>query len=165
MFKIVMSSAATVMLVAGCGEGVKPEVPSPSAGAVKPDTSSITIEGDSSEAVNKLAIEAIADLQTYWSEEFPKLYGQDYKPVEGGLYALTPDSESGPACADDYGDVEGNAFYCKLDDSVAWDAAGLLPDLQKTCRRSTATSSSPSFSRTSGATPCSSDRASSTRTN
>ena len=131
MFKIVMSAAATVMLVAGCGGGVKPEVPTPTAGAVKPDTSSITIEGDSSAAVNKLAMEAIADLQTYWSEEFPKLYGQDYKPVEGGLYALTPDSESGPACADNYGDVEGNAFYCKLDDSVAWDAAGLLPDLRK----------------------------------
>lgn len=134
MFKIVMSAAATALLVAGCGGGVKPEVPSPSAGAKKPDTSSITIEGDSSTAVNELAMEAIADLQTYWSEEFPKLYGQDYKPVEGGLYALTPDSESGPACADNYGDVEGNAFYCKLDDSVAWDAARSGPE-SSTARR------------------------------
>jgi hypothetical protein len=69
--------------------------------------------------VNKLAIEAIADLQAYWSDEFPKLYGEDYKPVDGGLYALTPDSESGPECASGYSDVAGNAFYCKLDDSVA----------------------------------------------
>jgi predicted metalloprotease len=121
---------ATVLLVAGCGGGLKPEVPS-SPAAEKPDASDIAIEGDPTTPVNKLAIAAIADLQTFWADQFPQLYGDDYKPVEGGLYALTPDSESGPACADSYSDVSGNAFYCKLDDSVAWDASGLLPDLQK----------------------------------
>jgi predicted metalloprotease len=119
---------ATVVLLAGCG-GPKPVVPSAPI-AKKPDTSNIKIEGDPSTPVNKLAIEAIADLQAFWSEQFPKLYNEDYKPVEGGLYALTPESESGPKCATGYSDVAGNAFYCKLDDSVAWDASGLLPELQ-----------------------------------
>jgi predicted metalloprotease len=119
---------ASILLLAGCG-GPKPEVPTPPT-AKKPDISNIKIEGDPSTPVNKLAIEAIADLQAYWTEQFPKLYGEDYKPVEGGLYALTPESESGPECASGYSDVAGNAFYCKLDDSVAWDASGLLPDLQ-----------------------------------
>ena len=119
----------TMLLVAGCG-GPRPEVPAASA-AKKPSTSDIKIDGDASAPVNQLAIEAIADLQDYWSIEFPKLYGKDYQPVNGGLYALTPESESGPACASDYGDVAGNAFYCKLDDSVAWDASGLLPELQE----------------------------------
>jgi predicted metalloprotease len=119
---------ASILLLAGCG-GPKPEVPTPPT-AKKPDISNIKIEGDPSTPANKLAIEAIADLQMYWTEQFPKLYGGDYKPVEGGLYALTPDSESGPECASGYSDVAGNAFYCKLDDSVAWDASGLLPDLQ-----------------------------------
>jgi predicted metalloprotease len=128
MIKCVLAMFAAVLLVAGCG-GPKPVVPSPPS-AKKPDISGIKIEGDQSNPVNKLAIEAIADLQAYWSEEFPKLYGEDYKPVEGGLYALTPDSESGPECASGYSDVQGNAFYCKLDDSVAWDAEELLPDLQ-----------------------------------
>ena len=121
---------ATTMLIAGCGGGAKPVVPS-SPTAQKPDTSSIEIDGDPSTPVNKLAVEAIADLQVFWSEQFPKLYGKDYQPVKGGLYASTPDSEAGPACAASYSDVAGNAFYCKLDDSVAWDAADLLPDLQK----------------------------------
>ena len=129
MLKLALSACAAVMLVAGCGGGAQPEVPAPS-GATKPDIGDITIEGDQDTPANKLAIEAIADLQTYWGTEFPKLYGEDYKPVEGGLYALTPDSESGPACASNYGDVSGNAFYCKLDDSVAWDASGLLPELR-----------------------------------
>jgi predicted metalloprotease len=128
MIKCVLAILAAVLLLAGCG-GVKPEVPKPPE-KKKADTSNIKIEGDASAPVNKLAIEAIADLQVFWAEQFPKLYGEDYKPVEGGLYALTPDSESGPECASNYGDVAGNAFYCKLDDSVAWDASGLLPDLQ-----------------------------------
>jgi predicted metalloprotease len=120
---------ASIALLAGCG-GPKPEIPAPPT-AKKVDTSNIKIEGDPSTPVNKLAIEAIADLQAFWTEQFPKLYDEDYKPVEGGLYALTPESESGPECASGYSDVAGNAFYCKLDDSVAWDAEGLLPDLQK----------------------------------
>lgn len=128
MIRCVLAFLAAVLLLAGCG-GVKPEVPKQPE-KKKPDISGIKIEGDASAPVNKLAIEAIADLQVYWTEQFPKLYGEDYKPVEGGLYALTPDSESGPECASNYGDVAGNAFYCKLDDSVAWDADGLLPDLQ-----------------------------------
>jgi predicted metalloprotease len=118
-----------VLFLAGCG-GPKPEIPQ-NPGSKKPDTSNIKIEGDPDTPVNKLAIEAIADLQDFWGKEFPKLYNEDYKPVAGGFFASTPESESGPQCAKGYGDVAGNAFYCKLDDSVAWDAAGLLPDLQK----------------------------------
>ena len=128
MIKCVLAFLAAVLLLVGCS-GPKPEVPKQPE-KKKPDISGIKIEGDASAPVNKLAIEAIADLQVYWADEFPKLYGEDYKPVKGGLYALTPDSESGPECASNYGDVAGNAFYCKLDDSVAWDADGLLPDLQ-----------------------------------
>jgi predicted metalloprotease len=120
-----------VLLLTACG-GPKPAVPqahqAPSAKA--PGTSNVKINGDASTPTNTLAIEAIADLQQYWTEEFPELYGTDFKPVGGGLYALTPESETGPACASSYDDVAGNAFYCKLDDSVAWDASGLLPELQ-----------------------------------
>ncbi|BBY31255.1 neutral zinc metallopeptidase [Mycolicibacterium sediminis] len=127
MIKAALAALSATMLVAGCGSPT-PEIPTPT--AEKPDTSGIAIEGDPSTPVNKLAIAAIADLQDYWSSEFPNLYGEDYTPVKGGLYASTPDSESGPECAASYADVAGNAFYCKLDDSVAWDADGLLPELQ-----------------------------------
>lgn len=128
MHKSVVILFAAVLLVAGCAS-VKPATPTPT--AKTPDTSDIKVEGDSGAPVNKLAIKAIADLQSFWSEQFPKLYDRSYQPVEGGLYALTPESEKGPKCASSYSDVQGNAFYCKLDDSVAWDSAELLPDLQK----------------------------------
>ena len=96
MFKIAVAVLATVLLASGCGGTVRPEVPSGSP-TTKADTGNVTIDGDPSTPVNQLAIEAIADLQAFWADRFP--YGEDYEPVEGGLYASTPESESGPACA------------------------------------------------------------------
>lgn len=122
-----LSVGVALLLIAGCGGGKSPDKPK----SAKPDISNIKIHGDRSTPTNELAMEAIADLQTYWSKEFPKLYGKKYKTVSGGLYALTTQSTAGPACANSYADVQGNAFYCKVDDSVAWDAEGLLPDLQE----------------------------------
>jgi predicted metalloprotease len=124
------SAAGLVVLLAACG-GPKPEVPnSPTQKAGAPDTSDIEIHGDASDPVNKLAIEAIADLQQYWAEEFPKLYGTDYEPVKGGFYAVIPSSGELPPCASVASDVAENAFYCFDQDVVAWDAEGLFPDLQ-----------------------------------
>ena len=112
------------LLIAGCGGGTSDEKADPKPDAVK-------IDGDATTPVNKLAIKAIADLQVYWKKEFPKLYGSKYKPVKGGLFASTEESTKGPECANSYSDVQGNAFYCKLDDSVAWDAQELLPGLRE----------------------------------
>ena len=122
------SAIAALSLVAACGGG-KPEKAEPTAS--KPDISSVKINGDASAEVNKLAIQAIADLQAYWTDEYPELYGEKYKAVKGGLFASTSESDSGPECANSYSDVKGNAFYCKLDDSIAWDAETLLPELQE----------------------------------
>jgi predicted metalloprotease len=124
------SAAAIVLLLAACG-GPKPSGPASSAKA-KPDTSAIQIHGDRSDPVNKLAIEAIADLQKYWSEQFPKLYdGKQYQPVKGGFFAVVPSSGDLPPCAQDASGISGNAFYCPSEDVVAWDAEGLLPSLKE----------------------------------
>ncbi|MDO9457370.1 neutral zinc metallopeptidase [Nocardioides sp.] len=146
---LAVAAAAAVLLsvVTGCGgdtsddDGADAEETTsagsdlePSDVATATDTvgaADVEIDGDATAEVNQLAVAAITDLQSYWTDEFPALYGADYQEVAGGLYALTPDSEAGPECADSYSNVQGNAFYCKLDDSVAWDAAELLPDLQE----------------------------------
>jgi ABC-type glycerol-3-phosphate transport system substrate-binding protein len=82
------SVLAVVLLLAACGgvSGVGQKSGSP------PDTSNIEIHGDASADVNKLAVEAIADLQDYWGKEFPHLYGKDYAPVKGGFFAVIPSS-------------------------------------------------------------------------
>lgn len=125
------------LVVVGCGGGSDDSsddptsAPTDEASTTAAAPADVEINGDATAEVNQLAIAAITDLQTYWAEEFPQLYGEDYEPVSGGLYASTSDSESGPECANSYSDVQGNAFYCKLDDSVAWDAEQLLPELQE----------------------------------
>lgn len=115
------------LMVAGCagsGDGGGAQAPATS---IEP---AVTISGDPDAPVNVQAIKAIADLQQFWSEKFPELYGEAYTPVQGGLYAVMPSTDAAPPCADDASEVAGNAFYCSSADVVAWDAEGLLPDLQ-----------------------------------
>jgi predicted metalloprotease len=124
----VWSVVAVVLLLAGCG-GPKPQAPEKTKSG-PPDISGIEIHGDASTPVNKLAIEAIADLQNYWGKEFKDLYGKDYEPVKGGFYAVIPSSADLPPCAAAADEISGNAFYCSTKDVVAWDAEGLLPELK-----------------------------------
>lgn len=123
----VWSAVGVVLLLAACGSP-KPELPKPDQSS-KPDTSAIEITGDASDPVNKLAVEAIADLEQFWGQQYPELYGSEYKPVEGGFFAVTSSSEA-PPCTSDPAEVAGNAFYCSTEDVVAWDAEGLLPSLK-----------------------------------
>jgi predicted metalloprotease len=122
------SAIAAVLLLAACG-GPKPELPQQHFGS-KSDTSGIEIDGDASDPANKLAIEAIADLQKYWGEEYPKTYEGDCQPVKGGFFAVLPSSGDLPPCAAAASDISGNAFYCADRDVVAWDAEQLLPELR-----------------------------------
>jgi predicted metalloprotease len=127
---------AVMLVVAGCG-GSKSESaagsksPGASTTGAALDTSAVKITGDADNPANKLAITAIASLQQFWGQEYAKVYGQDYKPVSGGFFGLTPSVEGGSECGKAYDDVKGNAFYCPKDDTVTWDAADLLPGLQK----------------------------------
>lgn len=123
-----LALAALALLLAACGGGPKPGAPVPTSQVAKTDD--IKITGDASTPVNKLAISAIADLQKYWGEEYPKLYGSDYKPVEGGFFAVVPSSAKLPPCVSDADEIRGNAFYCPNKDVVAWDSEELLPDLK-----------------------------------
>lgn len=124
----VWSAVGVVLLLAACGSP-KPEVPKPNQ-LSKPDAGAIEITGDSSDPVNKLAMEAIADLEQFWGTQYPELYGAEYKPVEGGFFAVTSSSDA-PPCTSDPSEVAGNAFYCSTEDVVAWDAEGLLPSLKE----------------------------------
>jgi predicted metalloprotease len=126
----VWSVLVVVLLLAACG-GPKPQAPNKVAQPGPQDTSKIEIHGDASEPVNKLAMQAIGDLQDYWGKEFPQLYDKDYEPVKGGFYAVMPSSGDVPPCAQDASEISGNAFYCATKDVVAWDAEDLLPTLQK----------------------------------
>lgn len=126
--------AATLAIVlAACGGAPKPDKPQSLAQntqAANTAPGDIKINGDASTGPNKIAVQAIADLQKYWAEEYPKLYGSEYKPVEGGFFSVVPSSGKLPPCAEAASDIAGNAFYCASKDVVAWDSETLLPELQ-----------------------------------
>ena len=78
---------------------------------------------------------AFSDIEAFWNEQFPAVYGSDFTPLSGGIYAAYPErTEKIPGCGTPqtlYKDVEGNAFYCVDGDFMAYDDAELLPQLVK----------------------------------
>ncbi len=76
---------------------------------------------------------AFSDIEAFWKEQFPTVYGSDFKPLSGGIFAAYPErTEPIPGCGTPqttYADVEGNAFYCSDGDFMAYDDAELLPQL------------------------------------
>lgn len=82
---------------------------------------------------DKTVADAIADLQDYWAQAMPELYGKPYQKVSGGFYPYTSRSPL-PPCGTpppSYKEIADNAFYCRPADLVAWDNEGLLPGLYK----------------------------------
>jgi predicted metalloprotease len=125
----VWSAVTLVLLLAACS-APKPEIPAKKTDS-KPDTSGIEIVGDASDPVNKLAVEAIADLQQYWGAQFGDLYGGEYEPVKGGFFAVRPSTDQELPCDATTDIISMNAFYCPSQDLVAWDAEGLLPMMKE----------------------------------
>ena len=75
---------------------------------------------------------AVRTVQAYWDGEFEQAFDQQWRPILDALPVHTEDPRAAePPCVRNLSDVEGQAFYCPAADIVAWDADGLLPDLQE----------------------------------
>ncbi len=79
------------------------------------------------ETITRLTID---DLEQWWSAELPTVFGTEYESVsEFGPYFISQGDIpfcGGPLKRDQF---EGNAFYCWIDDTVQWDAEGLMAPL------------------------------------
>ena len=69
---------------------------------------------------------AFADIEAWWSEVYPEVYGEPFEPLAGGLFAGYPARESDiPGCGEattSYVDLQAYvAFYCEFDDFMAYD--------------------------------------------
>ncbi|MER6796295.1 neutral zinc metallopeptidase, partial [Amycolatopsis mediterranei] len=136
--------AVAAVAVSGCaGKGGSGPIEDTGAGAVaglpvthfesglKPDapTPSLNVRNARGGEDDKLATAAIDDVQTYWGEMLPSNFGKQFEPVKSLLsYDAQTDTEK-TGC----GSVKKlvNAFYCPVDDSVAWDRGVLLPMLRQ----------------------------------
>ena len=71
---------------------------------------------------------ALNDIQTWWSQQYPLLFGDAWVPLDGGIYAAYPERTtpipgcSGTAQDSTYQDVvDAGAFYCPNGDFMAYD--------------------------------------------
>src|ERR1700761_972815 len=84
--------------------GLRPGVPN----------AKLAVQGYAGTPVDKLAVNAMSDISTFWTQTMPKDFGKRFRPVR----KLTSfDSTAAPGC----GQSSEGAFYCADDNSVSWD--------------------------------------------
>ncbi|MGY1616566.1 hypothetical protein ACI797_07425 [Geodermatophilus sp. SYSU D00691] len=133
--------AVALLLLAGCGSVV---VGSPTPGPGVPVDATATepaITGAVDDPVDRLARNALADLETFWSETFPEVYGAGFPAVVGGYFsvegtdvdraAYPPTGIGCPGQPIDPAEVTGQAFYSTPCDAVSYDR-GLLREFLST---------------------------------
>jgi predicted metalloprotease len=87
---------------------------------------------------DQLAANAIADVESFWKTTYPELSGGEALPeLKGGIYSVDPDDITSAAkenaCVEKAPQaIEDNAFYCTVDDSIAYSRTGFVPELAKT---------------------------------
>ena len=69
---------------------------------------------------------AVADIERWWGEVFPQVYGEPFMPLANGIFAGYPERRSDlPGCGEPttlYEDLnQFAAFYCAIDDFMIYD--------------------------------------------
>ncbi|MGY1754253.1 neutral zinc metallopeptidase [Blastococcus sp. SYSU D01042] len=104
------------VVVVGRASPARPPVTNAEAG----DTG---VVGATGEEVDVLARNALTDLETYWGEQFPEVFGTSFEPLQGGYFSVDPGDvdpaayPQGIGCGSDPLDLENNAFYCVAPDA------------------------------------------------
>ncbi len=115
----------------GCSVVVVPGTASPASEQVSEvPTEDFPIIGAVDDEVDRLARNALTDLNTYWSEQFGPTFGQDFTPLSGGYFSVDPDDVNPAAypdghigCGQPPEAIANNAAYClPSDDYPAGDA-------------------------------------------
>lgn len=96
----------------------------------RPDVAdaSLPVEGTNNGEMDALARNAVADIQAYWDESFPRAFdGRPFRPVKR-LVSYDSGGRGARLCGQNTAGL-ANAFYCPQDDAIAWDRGELLPML------------------------------------
>src|SRR6266566_890691 len=79
--------------------------------------------------MDNLAVDAVSDISDFWAGALPRDFGRPFTPI-ATLVSFDANGDNVQVCQQSSQGVE-NAFYCPVDDSVAWDRGTLLPVLSK----------------------------------
>ncbi|MDT4892897.1 MAG: hypothetical protein QOE97_1932 [Pseudonocardiales bacterium] len=125
---IIAVAVVAVLALSGCATVVDGK---PTAGLAANAT--LKVVGDSGSAFDTTTKNALADIITYWTANFPAISGgKSLTPLKGGYYSIDgatvvrTGKVSNPAakegCVADAPDfIVDNAAYCRIDDSIVWD--------------------------------------------
>ena len=86
-------------------------------------------------AYQKVLTASIGELQRYWADQYPDLYGEKYQPIPRARVVAARPGVKIPSCQGErvrYADVRGNAFYCLQSNFIAYDDVALMPRLAET---------------------------------
>ncbi|MQA08057.1 MAG: aminopeptidase [Pseudonocardiaceae bacterium] len=140
--KLAAAAVAALALLAGCAEkpveGTAQTVgdvgglpvthfeSGPKAGA---EDAQLDVENADNGEMDQLAINALADISEFWTAQLPANFDEEFKPIKR---IVSYDAETSPVqiCGESTKGLV-NAFYCQLDDTVAWDRGTLLPGLNQ----------------------------------
>lgn len=151
MLRVALALTATAVMVAALGAcggkqvagkprpvgqidtknvGGKPVTDGPSGPRQGVPDSDLKFENGDGGEMDRLAINALADIYDYWGERMPADFeGQKFEPLKK-LLSYDSTGTAMQVCGNSTKGL-ANAFYCSLDDSVSWDRGALLPDLDK----------------------------------
>ncbi|MFB9567388.1 peptidase [Saccharopolyspora hordei] len=117
-----------LVLVAACAAAPPAAPPGVADHTVDPAFVHGTDRGD----VDRLAATVVTDVQDYWAEQYPAVFGAPWRELDGGFFSAdTTGTGTAPPCVADVRDLEGNAHYCATVDAIAWDRSALLPVLRE----------------------------------
>jgi predicted metalloprotease len=115
---------------AGTAAGIPIDNSKPSGPKKGVDDAPLTVENSDSTEMDRLATNAVADIYDYWSERMPADFGGQKFETLRRLVSYDSNGTALKVCNSTTA-KSVNAFYCSLDDSVAWDRGVLLPMLDK----------------------------------
>lgn len=127
--RVAAATAVLAVLATGCAQEV-PGLGTYSSGRTAVSDAKIDIRNTDNGSIDKLAGNAVFDIQKFWTEQMPQVFQKQYQPVKA-FYSIDPDGSVAAPCTDAPSDIRGNAFYCPAQDIVAWDRKILLPELQQ----------------------------------
>jgi predicted metalloprotease len=117
----------SIGLLVGCGGGSSDSRgggPSMATTAVDP----AAVDREPAElAYAVLASVAVADIEAFWSEQYPAVFGGAFEPVSAVIAYRPTDPDSEPECHGQPASP-GNAFYCDDTDYIGYDDETFLAD-------------------------------------
>jgi predicted metalloprotease len=129
-----LPTLAVGVLLAGCSTTTVVGTASPGPGEpVDASAEELPVTGVSDSETDRLARNALADLEAFWEQAYPDFFGEPFQPPQGGYFSVDSTDidesaypETGIGCPGEYippDAVEGNAFYYPPCDVIAYDRA------------------------------------------